>query len=245
MTDYPAPEPLIQVLPEAESLGRAAAARMASILLESPEGMPLYVALAGGNTPRLVHDVLSTTFRERLPWDRIFLFWSDERFVPLDDERSNYRMALETLISKVPIPPENVFPTPVHPATPEEAADAYEETIRSVLGERGFDVVFLGMGSDGHTASLFPGCDALEEKLRLVRAVDAPDYADPRQRITFTLPLIARSEHVIFVVSGADKRDALRQVQQGHSHLPASRVKSHGTVEWFVDAAAFGEESPA
>lgn len=245
MKEYPAPEPLMQVLPESRSLGRAVAARMASILLDSPEGLPLYVALSGGSTPRLLHDVLATTFRERLPWDRIHLFWGDERFVPLEDERSNYRMAQETLISKVPIPQENVHPVPVHLATPEEAATAYEETIRRTVGDRGFDMVFLGMGSDGHTASLFPGVEALDEKTRLVHAVLAPEYAEPRPRVTFTLPLLQQAEHVLFLVSGADKSEALHSVQHGRGDLPASRVRARGTVEWFVDAAAFGERGPA
>ena len=201
------------------------------------------VALSGGSTPRRLYEQLAgRSYRDRFPWSRTHWFWGDERFVPHDDRLSNYRMAREALLSHAPIPPGNVHPVPTEGVTPEAAASAYERELRSFYGADGldparalFDVTFLGLGPDGHTASLFPGTATLAERERWVAAVVG---AKSEPRITLTYPALESSRHVAFLVVGKEKRAILARLRHGDDKLPAARLHPTGTLRLFGDAAA-------
>jgi len=224
-----------------ESLSRQAAERLAAaVAAEAPRRRPFALALAGGATPRRLYELLAAEpYRSTLPWKQLHFFWGDERLVPHDHKDSNYRVAHDALLSKVPVPSENLHTFPMH-FSPDEAARAYEARLRAHFGERRgvpvFDLVLLGLGADGHTASLFPGASALDETKRLVvthRAAGGP------ARVTLTLPVINRARRVLFLVAGADKAAALRMAIEGKGKLPAQRVApAKGDLLWFVDAAA-------
>ncbi len=162
----------VRVYPDLDPLNRVAADELADLIQESVrESGRFNLVVAGGNTPRSLYRLLGEDYRDRIPWPQIHLFWGDERFVPPEHRLSNFRMVQEELIEKVPLSPENVQPMPTHFSTPEEAARAYEETLREHFPDfkeswPAFDLVLLGMGGDGHTASLFPGSPALQEKQR-------------------------------------------------------------------------------
>jgi 6-phosphogluconolactonase len=203
------------------------------------------IALSGGSTPRNLYTLLATNARSSLPWDRMFFFWSDERHVPPDDPDSNYRMVNETLLSKVPIPAGNVFRVAAENPDAAAAAEAYEQTLGKFFGlEAGqvprFDLNLLGLGPDGHTASLFPETAGLQEKSRLVIANWVEKFKT--HRITFTLPVVNGARCVAFLVSGTDKAAALRAVLESDApgrEYPAKLVKPvEGKLIWFVDRAA-------
>ena len=196
------------------------------------------LCLSGGSTPRLLYDRLGEApFHDSFPWDRTHLFWGDERFVPHADTDSNYRMAREALLSHAPIPLSNIHPIPTEGLTPDDAARRYESELRAfhaaAPADPLFDVVLLGLGDDGHTASLFPGTPALEERARWVVSVIG---AKPEPRITLTYPALASSRAIAFLVTGAGKRDILARARGGDRDLPAARVE--GDVVWFADRAA-------
>ncbi len=186
------------------------------------------VCLSGGSTPQAMHRLLaSPEYAGRVDWPRLHVFFGDERQVPLDDPRSNYRSAREALLDHVPVDPARV-----HPLTD---ADEYEGLLRSFFGERpDFDLLFLGMGDDGHTASLFPGSVSLLEDERWV--IDPPDVVQGMARHTFTLPALAAARRTLFLVSGAAKAPALARIRGGEQ-LPAGMVTG---AEWLVDEAAAG-----
>jgi 6-phosphogluconolactonase len=200
--------------------------------------------LSGGSTPRAAYELLASRYRERVPWLDVQLFWGDERFVPLTDPRSNYRMAREALVEWVPCPPANVHPIPTNLPSPEAAAQRYEELLRAHFAEDhpAFDLVLLGLGDDAHTASIFPGSPALEEPARWVMAVDAP--VEPRQRITMTMRVLTTAAQLFVVVSGAGKAAALRRAIDPASdpaRHPAAALQAAGErVVWWAarDAAA-------
>ena len=203
------------------------------------------VALSGGATPRLLYSLLAQPpYGDALPWERLAFFWGDERCVPPDHPESNYRMAWESMLSRVPVPRENVFRVPTELATPEAIADSYETTLRSFFRTADghiprFDIVLLGMGPDGHTASLFPGNPTLEERELLV----APTFAEHlgAYRITVTLPLINQARSALFLVAGADKRAVLAAVLKGDQSYPAARVQPvDGELTWLIDRRAWG-----
>jgi 6-phosphogluconolactonase len=195
-----------------------------------------FLALAGGDTPRGCYERLARPpYRDNLPWGSVFVFWSDERQVPLDDPASNYAMAKAALLDHVPIPPERVVPlvgdpTPALRRVPVDAA-----------GRPRFDVIHLGLGEDGHTASLFPGSPVLQEARALVAVVrDAPK--PPLERLTLTLPVINAARAVLFMVQGASKREALARVRRRDPAVPASHVQPvDGELRFLVDRAAAGE----
>jgi 6-phosphogluconolactonase len=203
------------------------------------------IALSGGSTPKNLYTLIAANASASLPWDRMFFFWGDERHVPPDDPDSNYRMAKETLLSKIAVPPANIFPIPAENPDPSAAAEAYEDTLRNFFalapGEfPRFDLILLGMGPDGHTASLFPETAALQEKSRLVVA----NWVEKLQasRITFTLPVLNAARCVAFLVSGTDKAAVLHEVLEGNApaeKYPSKLVRpSDGRLIWFVDRAA-------
>ncbi len=205
------------------------------------------VALSGGSTPKALYSLLASNYAG-FAWNRVFLFFGDERHVPPTDPDSNYRMVNESLLTRIAIPAENVFR--VRAENPDAAAAAadYEGQLRRFFelrsGDRPgefprFDLVLLGMGSDGHTASLFPDSPALDEQSRLVAANWVAKFNS--HRITFTFPVLNRAAEVMFMASGADKADMLRQVLEGKNipPLPSQRVEpSDGRLLWMLDEAA-------
>lgn len=226
------------VLEDAASLAMVAAERFVSLAQESMGLRGRFaVALAGGDTPRAAYRLLATPqFADQVHWSQVQIFWGDERSVPPSHPESNARMACEVLLAQVPIPEGNIHRIRGE-WPPEAAAQAYEREIRAVLGELPrLDLVLLGMGADGHTASLFPGSAAIGERERLVMAV----YVEALRawRVTLTLPLINAARHVLVLVSGAAKSEALARVRAGEP-LPAAQVRpTDGTVTWLVDRAA-------
>ena len=205
------------------------------------------VALAGGSTPRSLYTLLAGTRASDVPWPSIRWFWGDERCVPPTHPDSNFRMAHEALLSRVPLAPDAVHRIEAERADPAEAAAAYQRTLRAALHAPApelprFDLVLLGMGADGHTASLFPGSSALAERSRLVAATIQPSSGAPR--VTLTLPVLNAAATVLFLVSGPDKRAAVEAVLGEHaaaSALPASLVRpTDGRLLWLLDEAAAG-----
>ena len=203
------------------------------------------IALAGESTPKSLYNLLATNARTALPWDRMFFFWGDERHVPPTDPDSNYRMADETMLSKIPVAAANVFRMKTENPDAAAVAEDYEQTLRKFFQvEPGqvptFDLILLGMGPDGHTASLFPGTAALQEKSRLVLA----NWVEKMKtyRITLTLPVLNAGGCVIFLVSGTDKATALHAVLEGDvpgEQYPAKLVRPRqGKLIWLVDRAA-------
>ena len=200
------------------------------------------VSLSGGSTPKALFTLLaSDPFVGRFPWARVSWYWGDERFVPYDHPESNYRMAREAMLRKVPVPPGNIHPVPVD-GTPEEAALRYERILQAEYGaavlDRAkplFDVTLLGIGTDGHTASLLPSDPVLQERKRWVAAVS---HGRPEVRITMTYPVIESSRQVAFLVAGKEKAATFNAIRAGASQVPAARVKPVGELIWFVDKAA-------
>jgi 6-phosphogluconolactonase len=212
----------------------------------------LTVALSGGSTPKSLYTLLAANASSSLPWDRMFFFFGDERHVPPDHPESNYRMANETLFSKAPIPAANIFRVSTENPDASAAAEAYENTLRDFFSSKPgefprFDLILLGLGPDGHTASLFPETQALQEKSRLVIA----NWVEKLKtsRITFTLPLLNAARCTAFLVSGTEKAPALHEVLEGKASgekYPAKLVQPvDGKLIWLVDRAAASELSDA
>lgn len=204
-------------------------------------------ALSGGSTPKALYSLLASNY-PTFPWNRVFLFFGDERHVPPTDPESNYRMVNESLLTKIAIPSENVFRVPAENPDAAAAAADYESQLRSFFGLRSaqptvefprFDLILLGMGPDGHTASLFPDSAALDEQSRLVVANWVAKFNT--HRITFTFPVLNHAVEAMFMASGADKADMVHQVLEGRSTppLPSQRVQpSDGKLLWMLDEAA-------
>jgi 6-phosphogluconolactonase len=236
---------LIEVYPDLESLSRAAAALLVeqANLAVATRGR-FSVALAGGATPQHTYELLATTpFKDQAPWDRVHVFWGDERCVPLNDSRSNARLAKEAWLDRVPVPG-----TQIHPMNcdldPVAAARQYEAQLREFFAGQPpiLDLVLLGLGPDGHTASLFPGTAVLREAERWAAAVYVAE-AD-LYRVTLTAPLINQAAMVAFLVAGSAKAGVLREVLHGPrdpARLPAQLIQPHhGEMRWLTDLAAAG-----
>ena len=200
------------------------------------------LALSGGDTPQELYRLLGSRFREQVPWQQVHVFWGDERYVPADHPDSNYRMARETLLDHVPCPVGNIHPIPTHFPSPEVAAQDYERTLREHFGAGGlrFDVNLVGIGTDGHTASIFPGSPALTERTRWVMSVEA--NVKPASRLTLTLPALTQSVNTYVFVAGANKASALAHTLSPESdpdtHPAAGLRRSKGRVIWWVDRDA-------
>lgn len=203
------------------------------------------ISLSGGSTPKALYNLLATNARTALPWDQMYFFWGDERHVPPNDPDSNYRMVNEAMLSKVAVPPAHVFRIEAENRDASAAAAAYEQTLRKFFeldatGVPRFDLILLGMGPDGHTASLFPGTEGLKEKSRLVIA----NWVEKLKthRLSFTLPVLNAGRCVAFLVSGTDKAPALKAVLEGNEpgeQYPAKLVQpKDGKLIWFLDRAA-------
>jgi 6-phosphogluconolactonase len=234
----------IEILPDPLALAHHAAEWMTRLALEVPS--PIRASLSGGSTPKTLYGLLaSDEFRSRFPWRRVSWYWGDERFVPHDHPDSNYRMTNEAMLARAPVPPENIHAIPTD-GTPEYAARRYERTLQEAYGAAMldpqrplFDITLLGLGPDGHIASLLPGEPVLNERKRWVVAVS---HGRPEVRITMTYPVIESSRHVAFLVAGEEKAAIFSAIRAGDSQVPAARVQPVGELLWFIDRAAAGEE---
>jgi 6-phosphogluconolactonase len=234
----------LEILADADALAR----RVADWLLADALAKPgvFAVALSGGSTPRLLYEHLAKPpYRDAFPWARAHWFWGDERFVPHNDAQSNYRMVRAALLSQAPIPEANIHPIPTVGMNLEAAAAAYERMLKSFYGAARldparplFDVTLLGLGPDGHTASLFPGTEVLAERNRWVAAVvDAKSEA----RITLTYPALESSRIAAFLVTGQEKRAIFGRFRRGDDSLPAVRLRPTGALWLFADEEAAGK----
>jgi len=199
--------------------------------------------LTGGSTPVPLYRLLAAEYRHALDWSRVDVFFGDERHVHDAHEHSNYRMARETLLDGLPLSPDRIYPMPTS-GTPEADAQSYEQTLRDYFGDEppAFDLLLLGMGADGHVASLFPDSPALDETERWVVAAESPASSPIRDRITLTFPAINAARTVLFLVAGASKHDALAAVHRTPDDAPpAERVEAQDRLLWFVDEAAAGD----
>ena len=229
---------------EAAANGEALAHRAARWIadLAAASSGRFAIALSGGSTPRRLYQLLADSpYRDTMPWERVHWFWGDERFVPWDHPDSNYGMVRAALLARAPVPAENIHGIETAGA-PADAARAYEGVLDAYYGGGAldsarplFDVQLLGLGPDGHTASLFPGTSVLEERTRRVAEVIG---AKAEARITLTYPALESSRHMAFLVAGAEKREILARVLAGDRALPAARLRPVGDLTWFVDAAA-------
>lgn len=239
------------VLSSGEELARAAAGRLWGIVRErdavlargGKQASFIHVALSGGETPRRTYEILSAEpYRARFPWDRVRFYQVDERWVPPEDPRSNLRMLRESLFSRAPVAGSNICFVDTGLSGPMEGAHRYEEALRAAFpvppgSFPRFDAVLLGIGKDGHTASLFPGGP---ETAAGGEWVVASEGGEPRvTRVTLTLPVLSAAAQVVFLASGAEKAKALRDVLTGDQALPASRISpARGKVTFLADLPA-------
>jgi 6-phosphogluconolactonase len=248
-------KPEIQVFTNPETLTQAAATEFVRQAERAIQARGRFtIALSGGSTPKSLYALLATqSWRDRIPWNKVHFFWGDERHVPPSDPSSNFRMTQERLLSQVPIPQQNVHRIKAENLDAKAAAAEYEQNLKQFfqLGKNQFprfDLVLLGMGSNGHTASLFPGTDAVREQTRLVVAswieeLNSDASGNPfGERITLTPPVLNNAACVIFFVAGSEKATMLKTVLEGQyqpDRLPAQIVRpTQGKVVWMVDRAA-------
>ena len=234
----------VEIFADSTSLAAHAAQWMTAAAVVA-EG-PCRVSLSGGETPKALYSLLaSEKFRDRFPWQHVHWYWGDERFVPYAHPESNYRMTREAMLSKMPVPPANVHPIPTD-GNADEAARRYERTLQEAYGGTSFDrarplfdVTLLGLGADGHTASLLPDEPVLAERSRWVAAVS---HGRPEVRVTMTYPTIESSRRVAFLVAGREKAEVFGAIRAGSSPVPAAQVRPVGELFWFVDRAAADSE---
>jgi 6-phosphogluconolactonase len=233
-------DPHVHVFDAVGQLQAAAAAFIARMLGSTSGGSTTRIALSGGSTPKRVHQLLASTPGVR--WEHLHVYWGDERAVPPHDEQSNYRMAQESLLAHVPVPANQVHRMRGE-LDPRHAADEYELVLRDTFGTHppdtpSFDVSILGIGADGHTASLFPGTAALHETQRWVVANHVPQLDS--WRITLTYPVINSARITTVLVTGAEKADAVRRIFDPNEadRPPAAFIRPTGSLHWFLDRAA-------
>jgi 6-phosphogluconolactonase len=236
----------VHTFPDADSLAMAAATTAVTVLEGAQRrNGAAYVALSGGTTPDLMGKVLAQPRFRNLPlWKSLAVFWGDERWVPISDDESNAGTAKGIFLDEISIPPEHIHPMPTHAGHPQIAAASYAELIRSIVpapdGIPQFDLVFLGLGTDGHTASLFPETSALTNDEALVVANNVPKLETTR--LTMTAPLLNEGRQVVFLVGGESKAAVLRDVLEGPEipmTLPAQLIRPRvGALTWLVDDAA-------
>jgi 6-phosphogluconolactonase len=219
---------MIRVFENSRELARGAAEHFVALAQKDS----FTVALSGGSTPKVLYQVLAEEFREQVLWSKVQFFWSDERHVPPDHPDSNYRMAHEALLSRVPVLESNVHRVRSENPSAQEAADEYEKIIVPRL-----DLILLGLGTDGHTASIFPGSEVLHETKRLIAAPWVEKLN--AYRITMTLPLLNNGASVLFLVSGAEKVEIVKEVLEGPQKYPAQFVQpTNGELLWMLDRDA-------
>jgi len=237
----------VKIFPNLKQSCAALAKRIVELSRESIEQNKTFsLVLSGGRTPRLLYHLLGTEYAEKIQWDFVHLFWGDERWVPIHHQESNYAMANELLISRVSIPKKNVHPMPLVAQSPLLGADIYEKSLKDYFSNSEsdgqgftFDAVLLGLGEDGHTASLFPHSSALFETEKWVVPARAPASYPTRDRVTLTLPVINGSKNVLFLVSGEKKgkivQSILKREKTNREKYPAEMVQSKGHLIWFLD----------
>ena len=239
---------MITVFNDTQALSQAAAELFVQTAREAvAAGGRFTLALTGGSSPVQLYKLLaSSPYREQVPWEKTFVFWGDERWVPLTDERSNAKMAFDTFLKQVPVPESQIFPM-WGEGEAEDFANQYEQGLQKHFHQQApqFDLILLGMGDDGHTASLFPGTEVLSETSRWVRAY----YLTPQSmyRVTLTAPLINQARKILFLTFGANKAPALHEVLEGNRNpdlYPSQLIHpKQGEVLWFVDEAAAAQLS--
>ena len=234
---------ILNILETPQDLAKAAAKLFVAKSLKAVAERDFFtVALSGGSTPKLLYQLLADPnepFREQIPWSSIHFFWTDERHVPPDDPESNYRMANEAMLSRVPVSKHNVHRIKSENPDAAAAAQAYEEeVVKFVAGSPPrFDLTLLGLGTDGHTASIFPDSEVLHETKRLVAAPWIEKLN--AYRITMTLPLINNSASVLFLISGTEKAEIVKAILQGSKAYPARKVRpTNGEFLWLLDKDA-------
>lgn len=233
----------LKVFSTTEEMNRSAAQLIIDLAGESVTERGRFVlCLSGGETPKSLYSLLSEKpYRELIPWQNTFVFWSDERMVPSEDERNNANMAISVLLSKIDIPAYQIYRIPVN-IKPVEAARQYEADLKSFFGEEPprFDLILLGLGENGHTASLFPGTEVLHEKSHWVKEV----YVDEMRmyRVTMTAPLINQARKILFLVSGKEKAPILKEIitmKEDAVKFPVQLINPDpGVVDWYVDEQA-------
>jgi 6-phosphogluconolactonase len=199
------------------------------------------IALSGGSTPKLLFQLLAQPpFINNIPWKQTIIAFGDERFVPHSSNESNFKMANEALLKHVPIPIKNILTVPTEKVTPQKSAQLYEAAIKKYISNKQpFDIVLLGIGEEGHTASIFPGSALLTDKKHWVKNIWVQEKQ--MERISFTLPFINRAKNTVFLVSGAGKAAILKKLfSKSGAALPAAQAKAAGNSYWFLDAAANG-----
>ena len=238
----------ITIYPDTQTLSHEAAQFIVRLAREAIAARGRFtIALSGGSTPKVLYGLLgSEPYRSQIDWSSVEIFWSDERCVPSDSEDSNYHLAEQVLLSKVSLSPHQVHRMPADQPDRDAASQAYTLEMQRTLGTDGipiFDLLQLGMGPEGHTASLFPHQQSLHEQQRLVMPVTVPKPPPPR--LTFTPPPLNAARYVLFLVTGGDKADALQAVLEGEYHpdeYPAQIVRpTNGEVIWMLDSAAAGK----
>jgi 6-phosphogluconolactonase len=235
---------MIQIFEDKSQLSKVAADLFLKTAQEAvAQNGRFTIALTGGSSPVQLYTLLAQSpYLEQVPWPQTYVFWGDERWVPLTDERSNARMARETLLSKVPIPEEQIYPMWADDVEPTDFAIRYEEVLKKHFDQQlpRFDLILLGMGDDGHTASLFPHTGVLRERSRWVEAY----YLEPQSmyRVTLTAPLINQAKTICFLTFGSNKAHALHEVLEGEPNpdqYPSQLIHSEaGEVLWLVDESA-------
>ncbi|BCL80413.1 6-phosphogluconolactonase [Ktedonobacteria bacterium brp13] len=235
----------VTIFSDIDKLSRSAADYIVRVAHESVADHGVFtIALSGGSTPKKLYGILANEpYRSQLDWNKIEIFWCDERCVPPDDAESNYHLADEFLFSKLSIPASHIHRAPADAEDRDAASLAYTQEMRRVFHTDGiprFDLIQLGMGPEAHTASLFPHQASLHERERLVMPVSVPK--PPPARLTFTLPLLNAAQHILFLLTGSEKDAALAEVLEGAENgeeYPAQNIRpSQGKVTWMIDTGA-------
>ena len=233
--------PTVRPLADAAAVGDA----LARIVIETAHECigsrgHFTVALAGGETPRAAYRLLGSRYQPAIDWERVHVFFTDERFVSFEDDRNNAAMAVREWLGRVAIPRSQVHAIPTIGGSMTACADRYEGTLRQSLPtDETFDLAIMGIGTDGHTASLFPGdSGALGTRDRWVLPVQAPPGVEPRERITLTLPALNGSRRMVFAAVGEAKRERVAQALAGDPAIPAALVRGRASTEWLLDDAA-------
>ncbi|ACB94109.1 6-phosphogluconolactonase [Beijerinckia indica] len=238
------PDPIIDVALNAEDLTERVALWIANCVALA--GRPVSLCLSGGSTPKRLYALLgSEGFRAAIDWTQLHIFWGDERFVPYDHPDSNYKMTHEAWLAHVPIPRDQIHPIPTDAGSPQKAAALYAKTLQNFYGATQFDkdrplfdINLLGIGEDGHTASLFPGTIALDEREAWVTAIEG---AASHPRISLTYPALGSSRTIVFLAAGKAKQTILKRVLAHDQTLPAARIETHGRILLYTDKDAVAE----
>jgi 6-phosphogluconolactonase len=241
-----ADQPGLIVVADAQALAHAAAERVMTRISANPGRIA--ICLTGGSSPKQLYQLLgSDAYRDKIPWQRVHWFIGDERFAPADDALNNMAVARAIFLDRN-APPANIHPIPTATESPDESAHAYERALQAFYSADRFDpskplfdLVLMGAGPDGHTASLFPGFPAIEETERWVVGVPKANVAPFVPRVTLTLPALASCREMLFEIAGPEKRPILTRLLNGEN-LPAARARSNGETVWLVDEAALPED---